>query len=136
MITRIVKGINVAIDALNKLGLNMPRLSFSSAWVPRIPTTTYTPPKLAQGAVIPANREFLAVLGDQSHGRNLEAPEGLIRQIVREESGAGANTRVVVLLERLLDEIRNNQYQVVMSTGELVGAMNRHNSTLSRRFNG
>ena len=40
---------------------------------------------LANGAVIPPNQEFLAVLGDQKSGRNLEAPEGLIRQIMREE---------------------------------------------------
>ena len=46
-------------------------------------------PRLAQGAVIPANREFLAVLGDQKNGRNLELPENLLRQIVREESGGG-----------------------------------------------
>lgn len=44
-------------------------------------------PYLAQGAVIPPNRKFMAVLGDQSAGNNLEAPESLIRQIVREESG-------------------------------------------------
>lgn len=44
-------------------------------------------PALATGAVIPPNGEFLAVLGDQTHGRNLEAPEGLLRQIVREEGG-------------------------------------------------
>mgnify|MGYP001023253631 CR=1 FL=1 len=49
-------------------------------------------PYLAKGAVIPQNREFLTVLGDQKNGRNLEAPESLIRQIVREESGgAGAS---------------------------------------------
>lgn len=44
-------------------------------------------PYLAQGAVIPPNRKFMAVLGDQTNGRNLEAPESLIRQIVREEAG-------------------------------------------------
>lgn len=49
-------------------------------------------PQLASGAVIPPNGQFLAVLGDQRHGRNLEAPEGLIRQIVREESGGGGGT--------------------------------------------
>lgn len=43
-------------------------------------------PRLATGAVIPPNREFLAVLGDQKHGTNIEAPEGLIRKIVREET--------------------------------------------------
>jgi len=46
-------------------------------------------PKLAKGAVIPPGSEFLAILGDQKSGRNLEAPESLIRQIVREESGRG-----------------------------------------------
>lgn len=51
-----------------------------------------TIPGLATGAVIPPNRKFMAVLGDQTNGRNLEAPEGLIRQIVREESGGGGAT--------------------------------------------
>ena len=37
-------------------------------------------PMLANGAVIPANRSFMVVLGDQKHGNNLEAPEGLIRK--------------------------------------------------------
>lgn len=46
-------------------------------------------PYLASGAVIPPRSEFLAVLGDQKKGNNLEAPESLLRQIVREESGKG-----------------------------------------------
>ena len=46
-------------------------------------------PYLAQGAVIPPNKEFMAVLGDQKNGNNIEAPESLIRKIVREESGTG-----------------------------------------------
>ena len=58
-----------------------------SAKFPRIGTIPY----LAKGAVIPPKSEFLAVLGDQKNGRNLEAPEDLIRQIVREESGSGQN---------------------------------------------
>lgn len=33
--------------------------------------------------------EFMAVLGDQKSGNNIEAPESLIRRIVREESGNG-----------------------------------------------
>ncbi len=52
--------------------------------VPKIPEI----PALATGAVIPPNSEFLAILGDQKSGRNLEAPEGLIRQIMREELGS------------------------------------------------
>ena len=41
-------------------------------------------PKLAQGAVIPPNREFLAVLGDQKNGTNIEAPLDTIKQAVAE----------------------------------------------------
>ena len=53
------------------------------ATFPRVSTIPY----LASGAVIPPRGEFLAVLGDQKKGNNLEAPESLLRQIVREESG-------------------------------------------------
>ena len=69
-----------------------------------------TVPYLASGAVIPPRSEFLAVLGDQKNGRNLEAPEDLLRQIVREEAGgnqgSGGNTRLTVMLNRrvLFDE--------------------------------
>lgn len=55
-------------------------------------------PRLATGAVIPANGEFLAVLGDQKNGRNLEAPESLIRQIVREESGGNSSLSGVLTI--------------------------------------
>lgn len=46
-------------------------------------------PYLAQGAIIPPNAPFMAMLGDQRSGNNIEAPESLIRKIVREESGGG-----------------------------------------------
>lgn len=53
-------------------------------------------PALAQGAVIPANKKFLAVLGDQTSGTNVEAPADLIRQIVREEIGNSGGGDVVI----------------------------------------
>lgn len=62
-------------------------------------------PYLAKGAVIPPNREFLAVLGDQSHGNNIEAPENLLRQIVREETGGMGNDRLAELLEVLISTV-------------------------------
>lgn len=61
-------------------------------------------PYLAEGAVIPPNRRFMAVLGDQTNGTNLEAPEGLIRQIVREEAGGGAE--MLGVMYDLLDAVR------------------------------
>ena len=86
-----IKGINVLVRGINKLSFNVPdwvpgiggnKLGFNIPQVPQVQI-----PRLAQGAVIPPNQQFAAILGDQKHGRNLEAPEGLIRQIVREETG-------------------------------------------------
>ena len=73
-------------------------------------------PYLAQGAVIPPNRRFMAVLGDQSSGRNLEAPESLIRQIVREESGVGGSD----VLYQILAAIQ--QGQNIYMDGDKVGS--------------
>lgn len=52
-------------------------------------------PKLANGAVIPPNSEFLAILGDQKRGTNIEAPLDTITQAVMQAlvayGGAGGN---------------------------------------------
>lgn len=103
----IIKGLNWLVKQMNKIRFTVPD------WVPgvggkslgiNIPSiSTISIPRLATGAVIPPNREFMAVLGDQTSGRNLEAPEDLIRQIVREESGSSAS--LAVLLD-ILEAIR------------------------------
>lgn len=102
----IIRGLNWLISQMNKIHFDIPD------WVPGVggksigisiqPISELKIPRLAQGAVIPPNREFMAVLGDQSQGNNLEAPESLLRSIVREESGGG-NT---ALLEAILEAIR------------------------------
>ena len=46
-------------------------------------------PKLASGSVIPPNAPFMAVLGDQRHGTNIEAPLDTIKQAVKEVMGVG-----------------------------------------------
>lgn len=59
-------------------------------------------PYLASGAVIPPNAPFMAMLGDQRNGKNLEAPESLIRRIVREEAGgnkAGGTSVIKLFLD-------------------------------------
>ena len=108
MINAIIKGVNWLISQMNKISFDVPD------WVPgiggnsfgiNIPSISEVKlPRLARGAVIPANREFMAVLGDQSHGNNLEAPEGLIRKIVREESGGGGET--TALLQAILEAVK------------------------------
>ena len=39
-------------------------------------------PYLAQGAVLPANKPFMAMVGDQRHGTNIEAPLTTIQEAV------------------------------------------------------
>ena len=106
--------INWALENLSGLLSFFSRFSLVGGETVTYPSTYSTPstyaltpdvPMLAKGAVIPPNREFLAVLGDQSNGRNLEAPEDLIRQIVREESGGGYSDRLAELLEILIDTV-------------------------------
>lgn len=62
-------------------------------------------PFLAKGAVIPPKSPFVAVLGDQTSGNNIEAPESLIRKIVREETRGMSSRRVEELLERLISTV-------------------------------
>lgn len=98
-LAQFIGAINKMIGALNRLEFNVPdwvpvlggkNLGFQINTLPK-----YQIPKLATGAVIPPNAEFAAILGDQKKGRNLEAPESLIRQIVKEESGNGDITIIV-----------------------------------------
>ncbi|MBP1737275.1 MAG: putative minor tail protein [Oscillospiraceae bacterium] len=79
-------GLNGIIKALNSLSFTVPD------WVPEfggetwgfsIPTVTATKiPYLATGAVLPANNPFLAVVGDQKNGTNVEAPLATIQEAV------------------------------------------------------
>ncbi len=86
-----VSGINNLLSKVNEVS--------SKVGIPAIPTIPAPQiPKLATGAVIPPRQEFAAILGDQKNGRNLEAPENLIRQIVREESGSKKVTIVTKLV--------------------------------------
>lgn len=87
----IIGAINAIIGGLNTLKIDIPD------WVPFVGGQTWgfnipEIPYLAKGAVIPPNQEFLAVLGDQKRGNNIEAPEGLIRKIIREELANSQNS--------------------------------------------
>jgi hypothetical protein len=66
--------------------------------IPSIPRISL--PRLAQGAVIPPNREFMAILGDQKHGTNIEAPLDTIVQAfnmaLQNNGGGGFNGRIEV----------------------------------------
>ena len=78
MVNKIISGINSAIDTLNKFSIEVPsgvpviggqKWGFSLSKLSRISI-----PRLANGAVIKPNQRFLAELGDQTRGVNIETP--------------------------------------------------------------
>lgn len=83
MISGVESGVNAVIGALNTLHWEIPD------WVPGLGGMGFgfdiskvsfgRVPELATGAVIPPNSPFLAVLGDQPQGVNVEAPLSTIK---------------------------------------------------------
>lgn len=117
----IVSIVNSVFNLLNKIHIRVP------SWVPGLggkefgfrisPIVSYPQiPYLATGAVIPPNAPFMAMLGDQKHGTNIETPEKLLRQIVREETGGNqggnanyqftANINRRVLFDEMIEEAK------------------------------
>lgn len=96
MLSGIETGLNWMANKVNSFKIQVP------SWVPGIGGKQWgfnlgqvnfgRIPYLATGAVIPANNPFVAMLGDQKHGNNIEAPEGLIRKIMQEELAKGSTS--------------------------------------------
>lgn len=123
--------LNYVIDIVNRMidGINGVQFSVPD-WVPGIGGGNFSLnipkiPRLATGAVIPPNNEFVAVLGDQKNGRNLEAPEDLIRQIVREEAGSNSNRPIYLNVEvsgkTLLNILAEEETEQVRASGYKTG---------------
>ena len=104
VINFIVKGLNkIKIDApdwveeltgVSSFGINLKTVDFEKIELPR----------LAKGAVIPANKEFLAVLGDQKQGVNIEAPlqtivDAFNMALAQNGGGNSGNTTVVLEID-------------------------------------
>ena len=103
-INNIIRGLNWLITKINSISLKVP------GWVPGVGGKGWSPhigqmssitlPRLATGAVIPPNKEFLAVLGDQKSGTNIETPLATMVEAFKQamaESGGGATTVVIQL---------------------------------------
>lgn len=134
MIQAAVNGLNRVIDAINTLSFDVPD------WVPGIGgsslgfdfshITAPQIPYLAQGAVIPPNREFMAVLGDQSHGTNVEAPLATIQQAVAsvmqdyQDGNLAALEQVVAVLRQILEAV----YGIHIGDAVIGQAVARYNS--------
>lgn len=124
----IVSGVNLLISALNTIHFEIPD------WVPLIGGKSFgisipmvanvQLPRLAEGAVIPPNREFLAVLGDQKSGTNIETPLSTMvqafKQAMNENGGGGGNRPITVVLQldrrelgRVVYKLNNEETQRV-----------------------
>ena len=106
--------VNGAIRLLNKVpGVDIGNVSWGNVQLPR----------LASGAVIPPNREFMAVLGDQKSGTNIETPLATMvqafKQAMNETGGMGGRQITVVMqldhreLGRAVYNLNNEETQRV-----------------------
>ena len=140
MVNKLIKGINNTVStpfsALNDLfkklrayifdGKNpFAALSFSVA-MPAIPL-------LASGAVLPANKPFMAVVGDQKHGTNVEAPLETIQQAVAQvmtdvvEADMAGHNATVQVLRQILEAVLG----ISLDEGTLARAVERHQSRMA-----
>ena len=98
----IIDGINLLISALNTIHFEIP------GWVPLIGGKSFgisiplvsqvALPRLAEGAVIPPNREFMAVLGDQKSGTNIETPlETMVQAFKQAMNESGGRSQTIIL---------------------------------------
>lgn len=103
-INAVIKGLNWLISKINTIKFTVP------SWVPGVggksigghisSLSEVRLPRLATGAVIPPNKEFLAVLGDQKSGTNIETPLATMVDAFKQAmagSGGGATTVVIQL---------------------------------------
>jgi hypothetical protein len=117
LIIALFSGINNMIAALDKVKINVPAalqkllnlpavIGFNVGLLgppPQIPLWMLNThgagggiPAMATGGVIPPNAAFAAILGDQRTGKNIEAPEALIRQIIKEEIGNQGSREITI----------------------------------------
>ena len=131
MIQGVTGALNTLIRALNSLQLEIPD------WVPVYGGKTLgfhlgelsAPqiPYLATGAVIPANSPFLAVLGDQRQGTNIEAPLDTMVEAFR---AAQAGQNITVRFSGNLAQLGRVLYPVLEKEGRRLGSSLAKGGTL------
>ncbi len=133
VVNKLIDGINAIITVpFNKINsmLNTIRSvsilgakPFSGLWSQN-PLSVPKIPKLATGAVIPPNSQFLALLGDQKRGTNIEAPlDTIVEAFQRVVGGSGAGDMLHITLtlpdgKVLFDTVVQAEKENYKSTGK------------------
>jgi hypothetical protein len=123
LIRRIVEGLNRLIDLLNIFGFDIPdvlgggRVGFE--------VSRLSVPQLARGAVLPPNKPFLAMVGDQKSGTNVEAPLDTIVEAVKiafgGSNGFSGRIEVPVYLGNRMVALAVREGENEMGTETVVG---------------
>ena len=138
LVGNVVQGVKDLVGGLGDLGGAIAN-KVSSAWNAvtsgspaqqsmEAPLASLPVPALARGAVIPPNRRFLAMLGDQTNGTNVEAPLETIQEALAEvlaaQGGqeitirfAGDLAQLVRLLSHYIDKENNRRGARLVSGG-------------------
>lgn len=92
--------------------------------------TALSLPHLASGTVIPPRAPFMAVLGDQKNGTNIEAPLSTIEDALENvlaRRGSMNDQQVVALLQSILEAV----YGIQIGDDAIAAAVNRHNRKMN-----
>ena len=126
VINLIIRGLNWLIEKINSISFDVPDWVpgiGGKSWGPNIPLVKeWQIPQLAQGAVIPPNREFLAVLGDERSGTNIETPLATMVQAFKQalaESGYSGSSEAYLVLDR--DVVGRVVYRLNKAEGNRIG---------------
>ena len=110
LIASIYSGIASIVNGLGKIVSNVGNM-LGKRWGFSIPAAAPKIPYLAKGAVLPANKPFLAMVGDQRNGTNVEAPLSTIQEavaIVMEDmvqSNIAGHEATVAVLQAILEAV-------------------------------
>ena len=137
MLVKLTATLNAVVSAVSRLKFTVPQ------WVPgiggetfQIPMKTFQAPQipyLAKGAVLPANKPFLAMVGDQHHGTNIEAPLSTIQEavaaVMEEYSAANmaGHSATVAVLREILEAVLG----IEIGDDVIAGAVRRHQSKMA-----
>lgn len=123
-INGLINGINKAIGAINSIGKGAAKLAgINFTGISKIPTVSL--PRLAQGGVIPPNNEFMAILGDQKHGTNIEAPLDTIKQAVAEELAEYIDA-MMTGFQAVVDAVNDKDFDVRIGDNAIGKAAERY----------